>query len=195
MSDTSETLMAKARNGDREAFAELFEPLRAKVFSVAYRLVGPDNADDVVMETYLKAWQAIPRFSGRSALMTWLYRIARNCAVDHIRARRRRHESSLTELESDNGELTWIADETQKAADVLVAGSELAAEVQEALSRLSDEHRTVLLLRYADGLSYMDIGAATNVSIGTVMSRLFNAKRKLRKELEQVERFCDGVVQ
>jgi RNA polymerase sigma-70 factor (ECF subfamily) len=193
MNDTSAILRGKAQNGDIEAFTELFEPMRATVFSVAYRLVGPDSADDVVMETYLKAWQAIPRFTGRSSLKTWLYRIAHNCAIDHIRVRQRRRENSLTDMESDNGELTWIADETQKPADELVAGSELAAGVQQALGRLSAEHRTALLLRYADGLSYADIAVTTGVSIGTVMSRLFNAKRKLRVEVEEAEAAEDGV--
>jgi len=81
--------LERARKGDVEAFAEVFEALRPLVFSVANRLVGPNDAEDVVMETYLKAWQGLPRFRGKSSLKTWLYRISRNCSLDFIRSRQR----------------------------------------------------------------------------------------------------------
>ncbi len=70
MNEDETILLGKAQNGDVDAFAELFESLRSRVFAVALRVVGPDDADDVVMETYLKAWQAIPRFNRRSSLTT-----------------------------------------------------------------------------------------------------------------------------
>jgi RNA polymerase sigma-70 factor, ECF subfamily len=176
-------LIRRARKGDADAFAEAFEPLRSMVYAVAYRLVGPDDAEDVVMQTYLKAWQAIPRFGGRSALKTWLYRITRNCALDSLRSRGRRRERVLSQEELD-GPAVQFPDLSQATPDEIIARSETAAFVQAAMLGLSPEHRTALQMRFTDGMSYGEIAAATGVAIGTVMSRLFNAKRKLRVILE-----------
>jgi len=177
------TLVDKAKNGDADAFAELFEPLREMVYAIACRVIGPNDADDVVMETYLKAWQAFPRFSGRASLKTWLYRITHNCAIDFIRKRSRRKERVLS-VEEEEGRERQFADEKQPTPDEVLSLRELVRDVRTGLERLPDAHRVVLELRYTDDLSYSEIAAATGVSIGTVMSRLFNGKRKLRKILE-----------
>jgi len=189
MGKDSAKLIADAQAGDMDAFAALFEALRPMAFAVASRLIGPDDADDVVMEAYLKAWQALPRFSGRSSLKTWLYRITHNCALDMIRARDRRKERVAQEPAEESGRtLETLPDETARAPDEDTVRAELAGEVREALVRLSREHRLTLEFRFADGLSYAEIAAATGVSIGTVMSRLFNAKRKLRRVLEEMQK-------
>ena len=177
-------LTARAQNGDMDAFAAVFEPLRPTVYAVACRLVGPSDAEDVVMETFLKAWQAIPRFNRHSSLKTWLYRITYNCAVDRIRARQRLRETPLDD-EADGGSAGSIPDDSAPRPDEVLAGSETIDRVRSAMGRLPAEHRTALLLRFSDGLSYAGIAAATGVSIGTVMSRLFNGKRKLRRILEE----------
>ena len=174
-------LLRRAKAGDVEAFAELFESLRPVVFSVAYRVVGPNDADDVVMESYLKAWRALPRFNERSSLKTWLFRIARNCALDAIRSRNRRHEEPRPDGEDGVRGISEMADDRQPSPAEDLIAADLKAEVQEAVRQLDDIHRTALLLRYTDRLSYAEIAAATGVSMGTVMSRLFNAKRKLRR--------------
>ncbi len=184
MEQARTALMDKAKNGDVDAFAELFEPLREMVYAVAYRVVGPNDADDVVMETYLKAWQALPRFGGRASLKTWLYRITHNCAVDFVRKSSRRKERVLT-AEEEEGRERQFADEKQPTPDEVLSQRETVQDVQAALKRLPDMHRITLELRYADGMSYSEIAAATGVSIGTVMSRIFNGKRKLRKILEE----------
>jgi RNA polymerase sigma-70 factor (ECF subfamily) len=178
MGEDRKVLLNEARKGDMDAFAQLFEPLRLDVYRLAYRHVGPDNADDVTMDTFLKAWRAIPRFTGRSSLKTWLYRITYNCAVDFIRKRTRRKEVWAPEDGPDHKDL--MADrEDEPGPDDMMIASELAGQVRGAMSEMSDEHRATLLLRYSDDMSYAEIAAATGVSIGTVMSRLFNGKRKL----------------
>lgn len=173
-------LLDRARKGDADAFASLFEQYRPATFAVACRLAGDADAEDVVMQAYLKAWQALPGFDGRSELKTWLHRITHNCALDAVRSRRRRAELSLSSQDDDGTAIREIADETQVPPDETVARAELASDVRRALGRLPPEHRTALLLRFTDGLSYSEIAAATGVSIGTVMSRLFYGKRKLR---------------
>ena len=96
------TQLERARQGDVNAFANVFENHRPTVYAIACRLAGPDDADDIVMETYLKAWRALPRFHRRAALKTWLYRIAHNCAMDFIRARSRRQDRVLPADEADD---------------------------------------------------------------------------------------------
>jgi RNA polymerase sigma-70 factor, ECF subfamily len=181
----SEQLISRAKKGDMDAFAALFEGLRSMVFLVASKLVGPVDADDVVMETFLKAWKAIPNFRGDSSLKTWVYRMTHNCAMDLIRSRQRRAERHVqADGEGERDLLADMPDPAAKGADELVAESELAHRVGRALQQLPEAHRVAVALRYTDGLSYTEIAAATGVSIGTVMSRLFNGKRKLRRILE-----------
>lgn len=177
-------LLNEAREGDAQAFAEAFESLRASVFGVASRLVGPDDAEDVVMETYLRAWQALPAFEGRSTLKSWLYRIACNCATDLRRRRRRSPEVQLAPTDDGRDALASVADELAVPPHAGLDAAEDRRIVREALRRLTNEHRVTLELRYGEDLSYAEIAAATGVGIGTVMSRLFNAKRRLRQVLE-----------
>lgn len=167
-----------------DAFAMVFEGFRPDVFKVACRLVGVEEAKDVVMEAFLKAWQAIPKFGRRSSLRTWLYRITYNCAIDFLRTRQHRGEEPLPDHGSGEGVASEMADPAGSRPDEILGAAEVAARVASVLARLPFEHRVTLELRYSDGMSYTDIASATGVSIGTVMSRLFNGKRKLRKMLE-----------
>lgn len=178
------TRLEQARQGDMEAFAELFEPLRPKVHAVACRLVGPQDAEDIVMDAFIKAWQALPGFRGEASLQTWLLRIARNRCLDVLRSRRA--EPFRVELDApaagredppqvhDPGQ----PNPAERAADRLDARA-----ARDALALLDERHRDALLLRYEDGLSYAEIAAAQGVRIGTVMSRLFHARRKLARAL------------
>ncbi len=174
-------LLRQAKEGDVAAFAEVFEALRPLIHTIAYRLVGADDADDVVMETYLKAWGAVQRFNERSSLKTWLYRIAYNCALDFIRARKRSRLVVLPEDDLDDRSMAEVARDQQPLPGEQLVKSEISDMVSAALDRLDAHHRTVLLLRFRDGLSYKDIAAATGAGIGTVMSRLFNGKKRLRE--------------
>lgn len=175
----------RARHGDLDAFMALFQSARPMVFSVAYRIVGADDAEDVLMETTLKAWKALPGFTGRAGLRTWLCRIAHNCAVDYLR--RRPHWATQGEAESAEGlvDPAALPDGAQRHPAETMAGAELDAQIQSALGTLSPEHRATLLLRFVDGLGYAEIAAATGVSIGTVMSRLFNGRRKMMRLLKE----------
>lgn len=183
--DRTQALIESARQGDMDAFMELFEAARPMVFSIALRLVGPDDAEDVVMDTYLKAWKAIPGFAGRAATGTWICRIAHNCAVDYIR--RRRPWTTTDQTTPGAVDPSQLPDSSQPSPSATLASAETGTLIQTALDQLPDEHRTTLLLRFSDGLSYAEIAAATGVSIGTVMSRLFNGRRKLMKHLENLK--------
>lgn len=193
MEQLSADWLKRARNGDAEAFAAAFESLRGTVYAVAFRLVGESDADDVVMETYLRAWQAIGRFDVRSSLKSWLYRIAHNCAIDMLRKRQRRRELLPTPDEDGQSPIERLPDETTPHPASQLEGAELRQRLDHALAQLPDEQRLILLLRYSDGLSYREIAAAAGVPIGTVMSRLFNGRRKLRQIVGVVPQQEDGV--
>ena len=182
----------RARAGDRDAFAELFEPYRPLVTRIAIRLVGPDASDDVVVDTCVKGWQALPRFEGSEALGRWWCRIARNAALDEIRRRRRREDALPTQeplvtLEEDGptDPLAQVADPRAPSPAEFAERKDLAELIERALAKLGEDHRTTLLLREVDGLEYRQIAQATGVSIGTVMSRLFHARRRMRRLIEE----------
>ncbi|MBN2301254.1 MAG: sigma-70 family RNA polymerase sigma factor [Lentisphaerae bacterium] len=183
MSVRKEELLKKAKQGDCNAFEELFEGLRRTAYSVAMRVVGPNDAEDVVMEAFLKAWQTLPGFEGRASIESWLYRITYNCSMDLLRKKRRRMEEPLSEDQDYHKENT--ADVLTLGPDETAVRNELVQEVNEALMTLPEQHQSVLLFRYRDGMSYSEIATATGVSIGTVMSRIFYAKRQLNKSLRK----------
>ncbi len=162
-----------------EAFAELFEPLRAKIHAVALRVAGADNAGDVVMDTFLKAWQALPSYDGRASLATWLCRIARNRALDLLRRAAVRRAESLDAAPAPEHDPRF-ADRRAPTPAELAERAELAADIEAAMAQLPEPHRQALLLRHVDGLRYAEIAAALGISIGTVMSRLFYGRARLR---------------
>lgn len=185
-----EQLLDQARHGDVEAFAAVFEQFRPMLYRVACRLVGVDDGEDVVMDTYLKVWKAIPRFRGSEALRSWLCTATRNCALDYLRRRRRESEHRVYDEGGENDDtpiLERLPDARAETSDRRAERLDVGGQLAQALRQLSDEHRTTLLLREVDGLSYKEVAAATGVNLGTVMSRLFYAKHRLRKLLRQPE--------
>ena len=183
---TVEQLLNRARAGDREAFAALFEQYRPLMHKVAYRLVGPDSCGDVVMESCIKAWQSLPVFKGESALSRWFCQTVRNTALDEIRRRNRRGFEAFPANDETHAEMIeGIEDCSTPAPDEQVRRRELGEAISRAMAKLSEEHRQAILLREVDGLDYREIAAATGVSMGTVMSRLFNARLKLRGWLKE----------
>ena len=178
--------LEQARAGDADAFADAFEQHRPLLHRLAYRMVGPTDCDDVVMETYLKAWQSLPRFRGSASLKTWLCRIARNCALDFLRKRQRQQGR---QVDWDDPEAAPVVerlpDTGAPAPDREAQKHDLRQILDRAMEQLGEKHRTVLLLREVDGLAYREIAAATGANIGTVMSRLYHARRKLRAILEK----------
>ncbi len=185
-------LLKRAQQGDIEAFTELFEPMRRMVYAVAVRMVGVSDAEDVVMDTYLKAWQGLPGFRGRG-LKSWLLRIARNTALDRIRYQSRRPTVPLDAVGAEErGEYGGqpsrdVVDDTVDDPGEALARHEDIVVVRDVIGSLPDHYRITLLLRYADGLSYSEIASVTEVALGTVMSRLHNGKRWMLKRLKSFD--------
>lgn len=183
MTDAQLEQLNKARQGDMDAFADLFESYRPLLCQVAFRLVGADDCEDVVMDSFLKVWRALPAFRGESKIKTWLCAVVRNCSLDYLRKRKKTMNFTPIDGVTEHPEemITGsLGDNPERRAGL----RDLQEHMNMAFSQLSDQHRTTFLMHELDGMAYKDIAAATGVSIGTVMSRLFHARRRLRKLLK-----------
>jgi RNA polymerase sigma-70 factor (ECF subfamily) len=166
------------RGGDPDAWRALYDAYKDRVYSIAFHFFRGDAAaaSDVTQQVFLGVIRGMPGFKGNSRFTTWLYRLAVNACLD--RARRGKREAAL----ADAATLAAIPDPRRSHEDRL-AGVEVARSVQAAVASLPPKLRFVLLLRYFDDLSYTDMAAALNCSVGTVASRLSRAHRLLAKRL------------
>jgi RNA polymerase sigma-70 factor (ECF subfamily) len=178
-------LVTGARRGDRDAFRTLFERYHRRAYALAFGVVRhPDDALDVVQDAFIKAHKYLDRFEGNSSFYTWLYRIVMNLAIDHLRKHRRAKPVELdeTKLECDSDEplLPRILGGNPGRA---LMDKQIRARIDQALDELSENHRAVLVMRELEGLSYEEMAQAMECSKGTIMSRLFHARRNMQKRL------------
>ncbi len=176
-------LIARAKRGDPEAFEQLMLAHQNKVYSLCLRMVGnPEDAQDAAQEAFLNAWRALPSFKGDSSFSTWLYRLASNACIDHLRKRKRRSQvEDARSLEDE--ERPWEPADHQADPALQLERQEARRAVEEGLQSLSDPHRQVLVLRELQGLSYQEIGQALDLDPGTVKSRIARARLALKKIL------------
>jgi RNA polymerase sigma-70 factor (ECF subfamily) len=176
-------LVDAARRGDAKAFRTLVERYQRKAYAVALGIVhDPDEARDVVQEAFIKVHRNLATFEGDAHFFTWMYRIVMNQCIDQLRKRRgERIEFDEAQSTDDAGDDTGIAprrlgfDPARALAD-----KELRERMHAALDQLSPAHRTVLVLREVEGMSYQEMAEVMEVSIGTIMSRLFHARKKMQ---------------
>jgi RNA polymerase sigma-70 factor, ECF subfamily len=178
-----EVLVTLARSGEKDAFRVLVERYENRLFSCALDVLkNSEDARDIVQEGFVKAYLSLPRFRGQSSFYTWVYRIVLNLSIDYRRKVARRGGDA-----SELDEKTPIETTSPDVAAPLesVFRKEKAQKIQEALSSISPEHRRVIVLREVDGLSYDEIAQVLGISLGTVMSRLHYARKKLQVSLEE----------
>lgn len=166
---------------------------RGKVYGLVFNMVRNEaDAWDLAQDAFLKAWKALPRFEGQSAFFTWIYRIAHNTALDWLRAKKIESAGEFDEsFENDIAAGSATTPHGEGRPDDRLAHAELGARIQEALAQLSPEHRSVILLREVEGRSYEEIAEMAGCTLGTVMSRLFYARKKLQSLLADVHRSPD----
>ncbi|MFH1998145.1 MAG: sigma-70 family RNA polymerase sigma factor [Planctomycetota bacterium] len=168
--------------GSDEAFAALYDTYGSRIFSVVYRIVGDSTeSEDVVQEVFLKVLRNIASFNQQSSLYTWLYRIAANAAVD---AKKRFGPQHMMSIYKKDGQAFDLESDAENPESV-PQREEMAGILREAMDQLSDDHRTILVLREFENMSYSDIAKVLNCSKGTVESRLFRARNRLREKLEK----------
>ena len=179
-----DTLLAfKAADGDESAFEQLVRKYERLVTTCAYSVVGnQDDVMDVSQEVFLKVYRSIGTFKGDSEFSTWLYRIAKNTALDFVRKRKQTTVSIDTSGEEGDG--FDIADENESSSPEKNAlKKERAKILHEAIAKLSEEHREVIILRDLNDYSYDAIAESLGIEPGTVKSRLSRARESLRKIL------------
>lgn len=181
-------LVARSQQGDLAAFDVLVTRHRSRVFGQIVAMVRNEaDAWDLAQDAFFKAWKALPKFEGNSAFSTWIYRIAHNTTLDWLRARKIQGHSEFNEaVESHVAAGATTTPHGEGRPDDRMAQTELGRRIHSALAELSPEHRAVVLLREVDGRSYEEIAEIAGCSLGTVMSRLFYARKKLQTLLVDV---------
>jgi RNA polymerase sigma-70 factor (ECF subfamily) len=182
-------LVQRVQAGDTAAFRALFDKYHRRAFAVAMGVVkNQDDALDAVQEAFVKVHKNIHKFQGSSSFYTWLYRIVMNVSIDHVRRTSRRktldfderalHEES--EVAGDGALVPSVADANPGNAALR---RELGGAIQAALQELPEHHRAVIVLREIEGMSYEEMAETLGVPKGTVMSRLFHARKKMQAAL------------
>jgi len=173
-------LVERLKKGDTKALDELYQRHREPAYGIAYRLVGSrEDALDVIQESFIHVLRGIQTFRGQSSFRTWLYRIVTHASLDYRRWRSLRATESL----DSEGAIEPIDASGQRSPADTAADRDLAAAIDKALANVSEKNRAALVLFAIEGMSYKEIADVLGISVGTVMSRIFNARQRLRELL------------
>ena len=180
-------LVRSAQKGDGQAFRRLVEKYQRRVYQLALGMLkDPDDAMDIAQETFVRVHRYLPSFKGDSSFFTWTYRIAMNLCLD---AQRRKGRGERVDVDDgDEAEIEAAMDPPSHALagpQRQALNEELKDKMEQALSELSENHRSILLLREMEGLSYEELAKVLGIRKGTVMSRLFHARLKMQKKLRE----------
>lgn len=182
-SERDKRLILRAQAGDTGAFRLLVERHQRRVFAIALGLVRDEqDAREIAQEAFLRVHKGLAQFHGGSSFFTWLYRIVTNLSIDLMRKPSRREAELHFALEVDEGESPLLPASDADPYDVVRRG-QLSLRIQAALEQLPPYHRGVILMREVEGMSYEEMAEAMRVSKGTIMSRLFHARKKLQRAL------------
>ncbi len=188
MPETDAAAVALARGGDSDAFHALVDRHSRAVYRLAYRMTGsPQDAEDVVQETFLKAYKQLGRFESRANFGTWLHRIAVNCSIDLIRSRPHR------ETAHDDADLDQLGKESKRtdaggaSPERLMLSTEVQERITSAMSGLSSMERAAFMLRHFEGRSIEEISQSLGLKTNAAKHSIFRAVRKMRVALEPLQ--------
>lgn len=184
MEPSDDAAVAQARAGNTDAFRVLVERHSQSVFRLAFRMTGNEqDAEDLVQETFLRAYRQLGKFDGRASFGTWLYRIAANRSLDLIRLHKRRQEQQ-TPVDEEGREIADAVAADAPTPDRLAFSGEVRGLLAPALKLLSPMERTAFVLRHYEGMCIEEIGRAMGVHSGAAKHSVFRAVQKLRRTLE-----------
>lgn len=182
-------LIERAQQQDESAFDQIVELYADKLYNYIVRMLGnSQDAEDVLQEVFLRAYQGLPQFDGRASLSTWLFRIATNLCIDHYRKQERRvktvsiYRERADDSEDENEEWEFPDMQTPDPMQA-VLDKELQEVVERAVQELSPKLKTILLMYDVEGLSYEEIAQALRIPMGTVKSRLHLARTEIQKKV------------
>lgn len=185
--DSDLAVVQRVQSGEVEAFDQLVLKYRERLYGVVYHMTSNrEDAADLTQDAFIKAFQSINRFQGQASFFTWLYRIAVNSTLTHVRKQRLRTFFSFEKLDTEDRVSAEVINALTDAtgADRETFARELQEKLNEAMQKLSIKHRTVITLFEIDGLSHQEIAEIMDCSVGTVRSRLHYAKQLLQSELQ-----------
>lgn len=186
MQVSESAMVAGALEGDRDAFRLLVEKHSRAVYRLAYRITGNrQDAEDVVQESFLRAYRQLHRYESRAAFGTWIFRIAGNCALDVVRARKRR-------VDGGTNEHALAAAAEGPCQDQLLFSDEIRRRLHRVMEDLTPQERLAFSLRHVDGRSIEEIGAVLGTGGNATKNSIFRAVQKLRKGLEPLVRQRNG---
>lgn len=188
MNDPDFERVRQAKEGDKAVFGTLVNQYYEMVYAVVFGVVRHrEAARDVTQEVFVKAWRQIQKFAGDSKFKTWIYRIAVNAAIDWTRQRKFTESLDATDSSGEEDRPALVITDPKAGPRELGTQSELRRLLDHAIEQLSPEHRAVLVMREWQELSYDEIAELLGVQIGTVMSRLFYARKKLAEILGPIK--------
>jgi RNA polymerase sigma-70 factor, ECF subfamily len=177
---TDEVLVERAQRGEMDSFEELVNRHRDKTYARAFGLLrNEDEALDLSQEAWVKAWQRLGQFHGDSSFVTWITRIVINLCLDYLRKQKRQKTESIEAMDHEAGGVERHLPVIMPNPTAQLEQEELRQKINRAMDQLSHEHRTVLVLHEYEDMEYKEIAKAMGCSIGTVMSRLFYARKRL----------------
>ena len=182
--DNDNALVARVKRGDKQAFNLLVLKYQHRIRNLVGRLISvPAERDDIVQETFIKAYRAIARFRGDSAFYTWLYRIAINTAKNYLATARRRPPAHDVDIDDDAPIRTPARLTETNTPEVIMQNDQLVEAIRTAIHNLPDDLRQAITLRELEGMSYEDIAEAMDCPIGTVRSRIFRARETINEAM------------
>ena len=175
----------RCKKGDREAFALIVQKYMKPAYYVALGYVGrPEDALDLSQDAFVNAFKHIRRFDSSRSFFPWFYSILRNLCMNHLNRVRRRREDSIDEMIEDEGQIPIPVEAVTPEESAVQR--ELQAKIGRALQRLRSKEREIIILQHLQDYSYQEIADLLGIPLGTVMSRLYAARRALRRELERM---------
>jgi RNA polymerase sigma-70 factor, ECF subfamily len=184
-----ENLVQLAQKGSLAAFEELVARHRDKIYARAYSMMrNEDDALDLSQDAWVKGWRRLEQFQGDSSFVTWMTRIVINLCLDQLRKHKRQRTESIEAMDEESGGVERQMPVVNTNPTEGLERGELRQRIDHAMEQLSHEHRTVLVLHEFEELEYKEIAKRMNCSIGTVMSRLFYARRRMASLLAGLKR-------
>ena len=189
------TLVNHAKSGDTQSFEELVSRYRDRVYARAFSIMrNEDLAIDLSQNAWIKAWQRLEQFHGDASFVTWLNRIITNLCLDELRRQKRLKTDSIEEIQEETGPVENRMEIQDFDPIAKLNQQELRERIDDAMDKLSVNHRTVLLLYEYEQLEYKQIADQMDTTIGTVMSRLFYARKKMASLLGEALK-KDGLIE
>jgi RNA polymerase sigma factor (sigma-70 family) len=180
-------LIDSALKGDQRAYASLTAKHRQSVYHIVYKIVrDTETANDLVQETFMRAFAALSSYRSEYKFSTWLYRIAANCSIDHLRKKRINALSLDRQITTDDGSVGIEVPDNKFNPESELVRKEQLIGIEGAIESLPDKYREVIIHRHQDDKSYEEIADLLNIPVGTVKARIFRARELLKKKLKGI---------